>query len=167
MTKVPAFSILTPAECTELLTRNHVGRLAFRTAKSVDIRPIGYVASEHWVYMRSASGSRLEAVAHNPYVAFEVDEYEGPFDWRSVVAHGTIYLFSPDGSSSEQLQFRNAVEALRTFMPNTLTATDSAPERQTVYGLHVDQLEGRMAKSRLRGKQPRPASIASKAASKQ
>jgi nitroimidazol reductase NimA-like FMN-containing flavoprotein (pyridoxamine 5'-phosphate oxidase superfamily) len=152
MTKVPAFSVLTAAECAELLARNHFGRLAFRTAKSVDIQPIGYVAGEDWLYMRSAHGAKLEAVAHNPYVAFEVDEIEGPFDWRNVVAHGTIYLFSADGSTTDQSQFRTAVEALRTVMPNALTATDSVPERQTVYGLHVDRMEGRMAQSRLKGK---------------
>lgn len=155
MNKVPAFSVLTDAECAELLARSHVGRLAFRTATGVDIQPIGYAAGKDWLYMRSASGAKLEAVAHNPHVAFEVDEVEGPFDWRSVVAHGTIYLFSADGPPLEASQFRTAVEALRTFIPNTLSATDSVPERQTVYGLHVDRMEGRMAQSRFRGKAPR------------
>lgn len=152
MTKLPAFSKLTSADCTELLARNQFGRLAFRTAESVDIQPVSYVAAESWLYMRSAPGAKLEAIAHNPYVAFEVDEIEGPYDWRSVVVHGTIYLMHADGTPSEQRHFTEALEALRTRLPNTLRATDSVPERETVYGLHIDRLDGRMAASRLRGK---------------
>ena len=155
MTKLPAFSILTPVECQNLLARNHVGRLAFRSGRGVDVEPIGYVARENWLYMRSAWGTKLEALARIPYVAFEVDEVEGPYDWRSVVAHGTIYVFSADGSPDQQRQFSAAVEALRSVIPNTLTPTDSVPERQTVYGLHVDQLEGRKAESRVRRKSER------------
>lgn len=157
MQKLPAFSILTPVECADLLARNHVGRLAFRTERAVDVEPIGYVARENWLYMRSAWGTKLEAVARIPYVAFEVDEVEGPYDWRSVVAHGTIYVFSAAGSPDQQRQFRAGVEALRSVIPNTLTPTDSVPERQTVYGLHVDRLEGRKAESRLQRKPERAA----------
>lgn len=157
MTKLPAFSILTPVQCADLLARNHVGRLAFRSERGVDVEPIGYVARENWLYMRSARGTKLEAIARLPYVAFEVDEVEGPYDWRSVVAHGTIYVFSAKGSPEQQRQFRAAVDALRTVIPNTLTPTDSVPERQTVYGLHVDRLEGRKAESRLPRKSKRTA----------
>lgn len=151
MTKLPAFSKLSRAECADLLARNRFGRLAFRNKEDVDIRPISYVASDSWLFMRSAPGAKLEAIAHHPYVAFEVDEIEGPFDWRSVVAHGTIYLMHADGSPSEQRRFRRAVDALRTMVPNTLRPTDSVADRQTVFGLHVDRLDGRKAESRIRG----------------
>jgi nitroimidazol reductase NimA-like FMN-containing flavoprotein (pyridoxamine 5'-phosphate oxidase superfamily) len=144
----PAFFILTPADCAKVLGRNYVGRLAFRSAQTVEIAPVGYVFSKDWLFMRSAYGAKLEAFAHNPFVAFEVDEIEGPFDWRSVVVHGTIYILPADGAPIEQEQFRRALKALRAVMPDALTPVDPVPERQIVYGLHVDRLDGRMAQSR-------------------
>jgi len=165
MTKAPAFSVLTPADCARFLARNHVGRLAFRNAETVDIEPLGYVADRGWLFMRSAYGVKLEAIAHSPYVAFEVDEIEGPFDWQSVVVHGTIYLLPADGGPIEQRQFRRALKALQSAMPGVLTPTDPVPERQIVYGLHIDRLDGRMAQSRPE-KTPRRARVANKPAPK-
>jgi len=165
MTKAPVFSVLTPADCAKFLARNHVGRLAFRNAETVDIEPLGYVADGGWLFMRSSYGAKLEAIAHSPYVAFEVDEIKGPFDWQSVVVHGTIYLLPADGAPIEQRQFRRAVMALQSAMPGAFTQADPVPERQIVYGLHIDRLDGRMAQSRP-GKTPRRARATSKPALK-
>jgi nitroimidazol reductase NimA-like FMN-containing flavoprotein (pyridoxamine 5'-phosphate oxidase superfamily) len=153
MPTTPDFFVLTPADCAKVLARNHVGRLAFRSGQTVDIEPVGYVFSKDWLFMRSAYGAKLEAIAHDPFVAFEVDEIDGPFDWRSVVVHGTIYLLPADGAPIEQEQFRRALAALRKAMPTALTSDDPVPERQIVYGLHVDRVDGRMARSRP-GKKP-------------
>jgi uncharacterized protein len=155
MTKAPQFFVLTPADCAGVLERNHIGRLAFMNSDIVDIEPIGYVAQGGWIFLRSAYGTKLEALAHNPYVAFEVDEVRGPLDWRSVVAHGTIYMLPSDGAPLEQHEYHRAVDALRGVMPETLTERDPVPQRQIVYGLHVDRVDGRMAQSKASGKPPR------------
>jgi hypothetical protein len=80
MTQSPQFVILTTSDCQEVLDRNHVGRLAFINQGTVDIQPIRYVSEGGWVFLRSAHGTKMEALAHNPFVAFEVDEVKGPFD---------------------------------------------------------------------------------------
>lgn len=147
MKQSPQFLILSEADCRDVLQRNHVGRLAFINGTSVDIEPLGYVFRDNWLFLRSAYGAKLEALAHNPFVAFEVDEAKGPFDWRSVVAHGTIYLLPSDGAPLERREFDRAVQALRTVLPRTLTKDDPTPAREIVYGLHIDRLEGRMAQS--------------------
>ena len=145
--KQPKFFVLTPKDCADVLQRNDVGRLAFINREIVDIEPIGYVAQGGWIFLRSAYGAKLESLAHNPYVAFEVDEIQGPLDWRSVVVHGTIYLLPHDGAPLEQREYHRAVEALRSMMPDALTDRDPVPERQIVYGLHIDRVDGRMAQS--------------------
>lgn len=147
MTAQPAFNALTPRECESILRRNHVGRLAFRNGAEIDIQPLSYVANGQWLFMRSAYGAKMEAIAHSPYVALEVDEIDGPFDWRSVVAHGTIYALSAEGGPVDRREFQRAVKALRRVMPSTLTLQDPVPQRETVYGLHIQRLEGRMAES--------------------
>src|SRR5213075_1776641 len=116
---------------------NHVGRLAFVRDHQVDIEPLGYVSLGDWIFLRSAYGAKLEALEHNPYVAFEVDEVSGPFDWLSVVARGTAYLLPKDGAPLERRDFERAVTKMRELVPETLRAGDPTPERQIVYGVHV------------------------------
>lgn len=145
MKQVPQFLILDAAECREVLARNHIGRLAFIHGSQVDIEPIGYVARGSWLFMRSAYGTKIEALSHTPYVAIEVDEVTSPLDWRSVVAHGTIYMLPADGGPVAREQRMQAVEALRELIPAAFTEDDPTPERQIVYGMHVDRMIGRMA----------------------
>lgn len=143
MTTRPQFLILSPAECRAVLERHHVGRLAFLNAGAVDIEPIGYVARGEWIFFRSAYGAKLEALSHNPWAAFEVDDVKGPANWVSVVAHGTIYLLPEDGGPVERREFARAVASLRRVSPEVLTSDDPTPYRDTVYGLHIDRISGR------------------------
>lgn len=147
MLATPRFLTLPPDECQKILERNHVGRLAFLRDNAVDIQPIGYVADDRWLFMRSAPGEKLLAVQRNPFVAFEVDEVEGPFDWASVVVRGTIYLLDETGDAVHREQFARALRAIREFMPRALTPEDPVPARQVIYGLHVNQMTGRTATS--------------------
>jgi hypothetical protein len=50
-----------------------------------------------------------------------------------------------DGAPIERRAFERAVIALRRVMPRALTPSDPIPARETVYGLHIDRLSGRMA----------------------
>lgn len=143
--KRPAFSLLSERECNELLQRSHVGRLCFINGGQPDIEPVHYVSDDGWIFLRSAMGTKLEAFAHNPYVAFEIDEIRDTFDWRSVVARGTIYVLPPDGPRVERKSLERAVKALRSVAPQALTDDDPTPARQIVYGIHVDRLTGRMS----------------------
>jgi nitroimidazol reductase NimA-like FMN-containing flavoprotein (pyridoxamine 5'-phosphate oxidase superfamily) len=144
-TTTPVFSALTDRECRELLSRNHVGRLAFVNAGRVDIEPVSYVAAAPWIFLRSAHGSKANALAHTPYVAFEVDEAKSAFDWRSVVVRGTIYLLADAGSDVDRASYDKAVEALRLVQRRAFRDGDPTPSRDTVYGLHIDLLTGRSA----------------------
>lgn len=130
-----------------MLARNHVGRLAFRVGERVTIQPLGYVARDNWLFLRSAYGAKLEAISRDPFVAFEVDEIDGPFDWRSVVVHGTIYMLSLEGGPIEQREAQRALEALRSAMPDAFSESDPVPDREILYGLNVHELSGRMAQS--------------------
>lgn len=143
MTGAPAYVVLSREECGEILARNHVGRLAFREGKQLNIQPLGYVARDNVLFLRSAPGDKMDALARDPFVAFEVDEVEGPFDWQSVVVQGTIYVVERDGGIAEQ----RAVDAIKSVMPDAFTDRDPAPDRQIIYGLHLHDVSGRMAQS--------------------
>jgi len=142
----PTFRDLTPEECEALLAVNHVGRLAFSFKDRTDIEPIHYVFENGWIYGRTGEGSKLTTIGHHPYVAFEVDEVYGVFDWRSVVAHGTVYLLEPAGGAANEAEYERAVELLRRFLPKTFKPGDPVPFRTVMLGIHVDELQGREAR---------------------
>ena len=142
MITVPRMGELTDEECRELVRRNHVGRLAFMSSGRVDIQPVGFAANDDWLYLRSAYGTKIAALERVPWVAFEVDEVQGPFDWSSVVVYGTFYELAPG-----EEQHDRAVAALRALMPDAFTANDPVPERQIVYGLHMAELAGRRSRA--------------------
>ena len=145
MTMRPEFLVLSREDCLKVLELNRVGRLAFMNGPSIDIEPLGYVSRGDWLFFRSSYGTKLEALSHNPFVAFQVDQIASPTSWASVVAHGTVYMLPPDGGPVEKREYGRAVEALREVIPAAFTADDPTPQRETVYGLHIDNLVGRMA----------------------
>jgi nitroimidazol reductase NimA-like FMN-containing flavoprotein (pyridoxamine 5'-phosphate oxidase superfamily) len=139
----PRFRSMRPGQCRALLRRHHAGRLAFTFRDRVDIEPISYVFDGRWLYARTAPGTKLTRLRHNPWVAFEVDEIDGPFDWRSVVVKGTAYFVSP--ATLDQTEHDRAVALLRSIDPRALTHRDLVPERTTLFRIHIDSLIGRAA----------------------
>lgn len=143
----PMFRDLDRSEIDQILARNNVGRIAFTLHDRVDIEPIGYVYDSGWIYGRTSHGAKLQTLAHHRWVAFEVDEVRGMFDWLSVVVKGAFYLVGPDTSVHPDHIFTRGVELLRAVIPETLTASDPTPFRNSVFRIHLDEVTGRAASS--------------------
>ena len=144
----PTFRRLSEKECRALLARHHVGRIAFVVRGRADIEPISYGFAGDHIVIRTAPGTKLQALRRNPWVAFEVDEVAGPFDWRSVVVHATVYRTDPVGSESDLRAYRRAVAQLRAFAPAALRPGDPAPFRDVVLRLYISEIAGRAASTR-------------------
>ncbi len=142
--RTPTFRDLTRAECEAILARNHVGRLAYTFHDRVDIEPIHYVYDEGWIYGRTAPGTKLATLAHHRWVAFEVDEAEGIFDWRSVTVHGAFYILTHDAPAPPDVM-RHAIDLLRDLLPETLTDQDPVPFRTVLFRVHASEITGREA----------------------
>ena len=141
----PTFRSLTHAECDALLARNHVGRLAFALHDRVDIQPIHYVYEAGWLFGRTSEGAKLHTLEHNRWIAFEVDEVQGPFDWSSVVVQGTFHRIDPAGSPQDRAASARAVHLLRDVVPGTFTADDPAAFRTVLFRISIGELTGRRA----------------------
>ena len=141
----PLFREIDAADSRALLERQHVGRLAFLDHTRVDIEPLHYVYLGDWIFCRTTEGTKTHALRHTPYVAFEVDEVRGVFDWTSVVARGTVYFLPDVGAPVDEAQYQRAVTALRRFLPETFAEGDPTPFRTLVFGIHVDEITGRAA----------------------
>jgi len=128
-----------------LLRRHHVGRIAFVGARRVDIEPIGYVYEDGAIFGRAAPGTRMEALRGRPWVAFEVDEIRGLFDWESVVVKGTVYIVDPPETLLLREPYEKALGVIRSVMPDALTDRDPFPARSILFRIHIDEMEGRSA----------------------
>jgi uncharacterized protein len=141
----PTFRELSPAECTALLHRHMVGRIAIAHRDRIELVPIHYVYDDGWLYGRTAAGTKIEMVSHNRWVAFEVDEVRALFDWASVVVKGGLYLLRKEGSDQEQAIYEKGVAMVRRIIPEALTADDPLPDRALLFRIHVDEMSGRIA----------------------
>jgi nitroimidazol reductase NimA-like FMN-containing flavoprotein (pyridoxamine 5'-phosphate oxidase superfamily) len=122
--------------------------MAYAFRGRVDITPIHYVYQDGWLFARTSHGAKMDVLEHSPWVAFEVDELESVFDWRSVVVHGAAYVMPSDGSPIEAQLWQRGVDALRRIVPETGTDDDPVPYRSLVFGIHVDAITGRASSSR-------------------
>lgn len=136
---------LEQTECESLLSRNHVGRIAFTFKDRVDIEPIHYVFFDGAIYARTTPGTKLNVIAHHPWVAFEVDEVRGPYDWESVVVKGTVYLVDQDSLEHSAESYEHAKKVIRAAMPSAFTPVDPFPQRSVLLRIHVNELTGRAA----------------------
>ena len=140
------FAELTHDEIEAVLKRNKVGRLAFSFHDRVDIQPIHYVYERGWLFGRTSDGNKLATLRHNQWIAFEVDEISGIFDWQSVVIHGSFWLAPEHGTPHSEEVWKRAVALLDTVVPGTLGEDDPVPFRQVVFRIAVADVRGRSAK---------------------
>ena len=142
---VPTFAALEDAECEALLRRHHVGRLAFTFRDRVDIEPIHYVFADGHIFGRTRFGTKVDVLAHHPWVAFEIDEVDALFTWRSVVVHGRVTFPDPEGAAIDQAHYVRGVETFRRLVPQAFTAADPTPDRDLVFCIFVHDITGRIA----------------------
>lgn len=145
MTPRPTFAALDRPAIDALLSRHAVARLAYAHRDRVDIEPIHYVYLDRWLYVRTQPGTKLSTLIHNPWVALEIDEVRGLYDWASVVVRGRLQLLDDGPHDEARTRYRVAVEAIRTLVPDAFTSDDPTPGRVIVCALYVDDVEGRCA----------------------
>jgi nitroimidazol reductase NimA-like FMN-containing flavoprotein (pyridoxamine 5'-phosphate oxidase superfamily) len=133
-------------EIEAMLHRNNVGRLAFSLHDRVDIQPIHYVYEHGWLYGRTSEGEKIATVTHNQWVAFEVDEIRGIFDWASLVIHGSFWILHPRGSPRAAELWKKAADLVESIVPGSLTEQDPVRFRQILFRIAVSDVRGREAK---------------------
>ena len=138
----PHFRMLDADEISAVLTRNHMGRIAYTFHDQVNIVPLHYIYDDGWIYGRTSPGEKLVTLEHHRWVAFEVDEVQGLYDWRSVVLHGGFYVLSPGDEGWER-----ALQLLRSAIQAMLAEDDPTPFRTVLFRISVQENTGREAVS--------------------
>lgn len=145
----PRVRELDRAEIDAILARNHVGRIGYSRQNRVDIRPVHYVYADNWIYGRTSYGSKHETLAETAHewwpVVFEVDEVEDLFRWRSVLVYGGFYVLRAGESAPEREAWEQALELLRTLVPEALRPGDPTPGLTILFRIAVQEATGREA----------------------
>lgn len=140
------FRELSREEIEAVLLRNKVGRIAVALHDRVDIQPIHYIYERGWLYGRTSEGDKTSTLKHNQWVAFEVDEIDGLFDWRSIVIHGSFWILQPRGNLHADELWKKAAELVSRIVPGALTEDDPVAFRHTLFRIAVNDVRGREAK---------------------
>jgi nitroimidazol reductase NimA-like FMN-containing flavoprotein (pyridoxamine 5'-phosphate oxidase superfamily) len=80
-------TVLTRAQCLNLLRNTLVGRVVYTRGALPAVTPVGYVLDGEYIVLRTTPGSRLDRGIHDAVVAFEIDHVEpgSPDGWSVVV----------------------------------------------------------------------------------
>jgi len=140
-----SFRSLSAEECQTLLRAHHVGRLAYAFKQRVDIEPLHFVAEGEWLYLRTGRGTKVAMLEHQPWVALEVDEVRGLFEWSSVVVHGSVQILDPEDGPEGASRWQHAVDTFRRLVPEAFSTADPTPTRDVMLRVHMSHVEGRAA----------------------
>ncbi len=138
---------LTRDQSLALLARHHIGHVGISFHDILRVEIAAYVYADDWIYARMELGDELTTVQHHPWGAFEVDEVESIYDWRSVEVRGAVQFLSSESHGRDWFEFANAVRLMRQVVPQVLTANDPLPQRSQIVRLHIDDIRGRAAAS--------------------
>jgi uncharacterized protein len=127
-----------------LVARNHLGRMAYSRGHLIDIEPVHYVYHEGWIYGCASRDVDLETMGTSWWpLALEVDEVDGPHDWRCVVVRGGFYTLSPRGAAWERAEYERAIEILQALPNAAEIAVDRTADSAVLFRIAVQEVTGR------------------------
>ena len=99
-------------ECSELLNRVNIGRLACSLDNQPYIVPVGFSYEPDFIYVFSTLGKKIKWMRQNPKVCLQADEIASLSNWLSVIVTGT-YLELREPQHTAQLE--HALEQLEQY----------------------------------------------------
>jgi nitroimidazol reductase NimA-like FMN-containing flavoprotein (pyridoxamine 5'-phosphate oxidase superfamily) len=76
-------------ECSELLKRVSIGRLACSLKDQPYVVPVAFSYETEWIYIFSTLGKKIKWMRQNPKVCLQADEIGNRSNWLSVIVTGT------------------------------------------------------------------------------
>jgi uncharacterized protein len=135
----PRLRDLDPSYIRSILARNYIGRFACAVGAEIEIQPVAYVHADDRIYGRTVPGGLMERAREKGLrIAFQVDEVESMFHWRSVIVHGEVSML---GAADEERE--RAISLLRRLDRRAFTPEDPIPLRSSVFRIAVEEVTGR------------------------
>ena len=112
---------LTSGEIDGVLRSEAIGRIGCYAFGRPYVVPITYAYDGVAVYGHSREGLKLRMMRSHPTVCFEVERFESPSSWQSVIALGTF-------SELEPPEAEIAMKLLRRRLAPLVASATSAPD---------------------------------------
>ena len=116
---------MSASDCWDRLRQTTIGRLAVISDNAPDIFPVNYAVEHSSIMLRTGDGTKAEAIAANPQVAFEIDGIDpAPEDTESgggVESGGTSGVGDASGAVAWSVVLRG--EAKEITRPEELRDT--------------------------------------------
>ena len=129
--------LLSNEEMTQMLQRHQVGRLGCTANDRPYVVPINYVYQYDAIYAYSMPGRKISIMREQPLVSFEIDEIDGPSNWRSVVVEG-VYEELKEATETSFAK-RLLINGFGTLVGRTLEVSPSI----ILFRIRVTDLSGR------------------------
>ncbi len=127
-----------------LLKRADYGHLGCARDNRPYVMPIHYAYEDPDIYIFTTEGMKTEFIAANPEVCLQVEEVDGPTDWKSVIATGKAERLT------DQEEIERAMQSITKNNPTLTPALNkmcSDPRGRashiTLYRIHPDIISGR------------------------
>ena len=122
---------LTPEECTSLLAKATLARLACALDNQPYVIPIYIAYDSENLYALSTLGQKIEWMRANPKVCVQVDEIQSHEQWVSVVVNGQYQELREPQHSEEHAHARKLLEKRHRWWQAAMA------ERQMTAGDHL------------------------------
>jgi len=144
---------LTSAECQDVLSRTHMGRLACSRHDQPYIVPIhfSFDPERHCVYSFSTVGQKVQWMRDNPKVCLELDDIADKDHWTTVVVIGRYQEIHQDADHADaRRRAERLFERRREWWLPAAAAVAGTPEHPdvVVYRIAIDAISGRRASRR-------------------
>jgi uncharacterized protein len=122
-----------------ILREGTLGRLGCIALGWPYVVPVNYFFDGKDFYIHTLPGKKLDALRANARVCLQVDEIKDPYNWRSVIAHGTF-----EEVSNEETQ-ENVLTRLYSRLPH-MTPVESrlveGAKGTIVFRIKVEEITG-------------------------
>lgn len=140
---------LSVAECTAVLIRSHLGRLACAHFEQPYIVPIhfSFDAQRHCLYAFSMIGQKIEWMRDNPKVCVEVEEIDDKNHWTTVLVFGRYEELqrTPEHAEARARAEQSFDQRQEWWLPAAGHVRSREHEHMVVYSIQIDRLTGRRA----------------------
>lgn len=145
---------LTEEQSEHVLRSGLIGRVGCSDGNDIYVVPVTYVYEDHFVYVHSRVGMKVQIMRKNSRVCFEVDSIENMTNWRSVMIQGDFEELTTAAGQAKALKILKD-----RLVPYLLSETmrpkgfDHAPERvekalkPVFYRIKVERMTGRFEKN--------------------
>jgi nitroimidazol reductase NimA-like FMN-containing flavoprotein (pyridoxamine 5'-phosphate oxidase superfamily) len=140
---------LTSAECVEVLSRTHLGRLGCARSNQPYVVPIhfSFDVERHCVYSFSTIGQKIDWMRENPKVCLEVEDITDKDHWTTVLVTGR---YDEIHQAPEETDARSRAELLfqqrrEWWLPAAAKVSPREHPDVVVYRIQIDRVTGRRA----------------------